>query len=239
MYRNSPNFASIRSQHRQSPRVGKSRSQRIDVGSSYPADFQNPENNERVYRKNTISDREGNYQDEPYNFRRGQNPGQGKGFWKGPNQKPYPTPRSNYNASPMKVAQSEVNFRQSGDNYFRNKSGNTQDFISRNDPQMQEAQKPVKKYNKFLNGRGRGIRNMNRPASPRIYRNEESYKSLHGQMGQKPAHSVKSVQQQVYLNQYEDDCLYMNLEEEYLHRVSKRQGKSTNVSINRSMYNFK
>ena len=229
MYRNSPNFASIRSQHRQSPRMGKSRSQRIDVGSSFPGEYQNPDNTDRTFGKNTISER-GNYQDEPYHFKNGQSPNQGKGFWK--NQ----TPKNKYYASPGKVAHSELNLGQSGENYFRNKSG-PQDFISRNDPQMQANQKPVKKYNKFLNGRGRGIRNMNRPASPRIYRNEESYKSLHGQTGPRPAQSVKS-QQQVYLNQYEDDCLYMNLEEEYLHRVSKRQGKSTNVSINRSMYNF-
>lgn len=100
-------------------------------------------------------------------------------------------------------------------------------------------QRPARKYDKFINNRGKGIRNMNRPMSPRVYRNNGSYKSLHGNMINKDLQSVKSLQPQVYLNKYEDDCLYMNLEEEYLHRVSKRQGKSSNVSINRSMYNFK
>ena len=58
-------------------------------------------------------------------------------------------------------------------------------------------------------------------------------------LGSGDAHSVRSLQQNVFLNRYEDDCLYMNLEEEYLHKVSKRMGKSAHVSINKSMYNFK
>ena len=58
-------------------------------------------------------------------------------------------------------------------------------------------------------------------------------------LGSGDAHSVRSLQQNIFLNRYEDDCLYMNLEEEYLHKVSKRMGKSANVSINKSMYNFK
>ena len=50
--------------------------------------------------------------------------------------------------------------------------------------------------------------------------------------------SVRSLQPNVFMNRYEDDCLYMNLEEEYLHKVSKRMGKDANISINKSMYNF-
>lgn len=50
---------------------------------------------------------------------------------------------------------------------------------------------------------------------------------------------LTSSHHNTHINTYQDDCLYMNLEEEYLHRVSKRnQNKFSNVSINRSMYNM-
>lgn len=53
--------------------------------------------------------------------------------------------------------------------------------------------------------------------------------------------SVKSMQQSGLQEEYryEDDCLYMNLEEEYLHRVSKRLQKNSNLSVNRSNHNLK
>jgi hypothetical protein len=75
---------------------------------------------------------------------------------------------------------------------------------------------------------------MGRPQSKRsLYMGGNNF------LGSGDAHSVRSLQQNIFLNRYEDDCLYMNLEEEYLHKVSKRMGKSANVSINKSMYNFK
>ena len=75
---------------------------------------------------------------------------------------------------------------------------------------------------------------MGRPHSKRsLYTGNNNF------LGSGDAHSVRSLQQNIFLNRYEDDCLYMNLEEEYLHKVSKRMGKSSNVSINKSMYNFK
>ena len=78
-----------------------------------------------------------------------------------------------------------------------------------------------------------------------MMKNQGSKKSLNVNMmrnnflGSGDAQSVRSLQQNIFLNRYEDDCLYMNLEEEYLHKVSKRLGKGTGVSINKSMYNFK
>jgi hypothetical protein len=172
------------------------------------------------------------YHDEPY-FNKNQ---KDKNFWKGSQQARYQTPRNKFNMTePIQRIGSGVG--RSRDKYARNQMGKTQDFITRNETPVMNYQRPAKKYDKFLNNRGRGIR-MNRPASPRMYKNEGSQKSMGNGVG-KPLQSVKSMQPQMYLNKYEDDCLYMNLEEEYLHRVSKRQGKSTNVSINRSMYNFK
>lgn len=75
---------------------------------------------------------------------------------------------------------------------------------------------------------------MGRPHSKRSL-----YTGANNFLGSGDAHSVRSLQQNIFLNRYEDDCLYMNLEEEYLHKVSKRMGKSENVSINKSMYNLK
>ena len=40
-------------------------------------------------------------------------------------------------------------------------------------------------------------------------------------------------------NDVPDDSLYQNLEEEYLHRVSKRTNTSKSPTINKSVYNFK
>lgn len=61
-------------------------------------------------------------------------------------------------------------------------------------------------------------------------------------MGQFPgsgdAYSVKSLQQNMFMNRTEDDCLYMNLEEEYLHKVSKRQKRDNSISINKSMQDY-
>ena len=79
-----------------------------------------------------------------------------------------------------------------------------------------------------------GMTPMGRPQSKKsLYTGGNNF------LGSGDAHSVRSLQQNIFLNRYEDDCLYMNLEEEYLHKVSKRMGKSANVSINKSMYNFK
>jgi hypothetical protein len=73
-------------------------------------------------------------------------------------------------------------------------------------------------------------------AGPMSYYNNES--SPQRMDGGGDGLSVRSLQQNMYLNRYEDDCLYMNLEEEYLHKVSKRTGKGNGVSINKSMYNY-
>ena len=220
----------------------KSHSHRIEVRSTYANERSRGDYINRTYKKNLNPEIEANYEDEPYNFnQKGQHRQNGGNvIWKKTGPKLFQTPRNKYNISSAKIAQSEVNLRHSGDNFYRNRSGNAQDFIARNDNHNTKAyRKPNKKYGKFLHNKGMGIRTMNRPSSPRMYRNEESYKSLQGEMDQKPSGSPKSMRPALYLNKYQDDCLYMNLEEEYLHRVSKRQGKTTNVSINRSMYNFK
>lgn len=220
MHRTSPNFASIRSKRRQSPYLIKNLSQRVAPVSGHP--------NESLPLEQGIS-----YQDEPYNFKK---PPKDKNFWKNGQPGRYQTPRNKFNNTEP-VNRSDSHLRRSQDRFARSPMQKTQDFISRNEAPLM-YQRPMKKYDKFLNNRGRGIR-MNRPASPRMYKNNGSQKSLQGNGVGKPLHSVKSMQPQMYINKYEDDCLYMNLEEEYLHRVSKRQGKTTNVSINRSMYNFK
>lgn len=43
--------------------------------------------------------------------------------------------------------------------------------------------------------------------------------------------SIHSMVPSMYVNQYQDDCLYMNLEEEYLHKVSL-QNKNDNELMN-------
>jgi hypothetical protein len=221
MPRNSPNFASIRSQRRQSPYLIKNYSQRVAPISGHPND-------------SLPLERGTSYQDEAFNYQK--NP-KDKNYWKSSQKARFQTPRNKFNATEP-IPRSDSGLRGSQDRFVKNHTGKTQDFISRNEVPVMNYQRPAKKYDKFINNRGRGIR-TNRPASPRMYKNNGSQKSLHGNGVSKPLQSVKSMQPQMYLNKYEDDCLYMNLEEEYLHRVSKRQGKSTNISINRSMYNFK
>ena len=44
--------------------------------------------------------------------------------------------------------------------------------------------------------------------------------------------SVHSMVPNVYVNQYQDDCLYLNLEEEYLHKVSLQNKNDTILPMN-------
>ena len=72
-------------------------------------------------------------------------------------------------------------------------------------------------------------------------RNMHNAQRNHNQMNltKKNAKSVKSLQKALQMGTGDDDCLYLNLEEEYLQRVTKRQVQGSNFAINRSMYNFK
>lgn len=227
----SQNFASIRSQRKQSPHIRKNFSQRAEPVSSFgighPA--QATGNFEQTQP----------YADEVYNYQKHSNQTpQSKKYWRRSNNNEFQTPKGKYRRSPS-PSRSHPNFNYKSATEYARPMNKRQDFIAQNEAQNagENFARPARKYDKFLDNRGRGIRNMNRPASPRNQPNRESYKS--GGVYQRGPPSVKSHTPQIYLNKYEDDCLYMNLEEEYLHRVSKRQGKSSNMSINRSMYNFK
>lgn len=72
--------------------------------------------------------------------------------------------------------------------------------------------------------------------TPMSYYNNEM--NPHMMDGSGDALSVRSLQQNMYLNRYEDDCLYMNLEEEYLHKVSKKSENKNGISISKSHYDF-
>ena len=104
-------------------------------------------------------------------------------------------------------------------------------------PQQQCFNRGFQEINRFEgNNQGMAFNNM------KMNHHQSSKKSLNIARSQfqagANAQSVRSLQQNVFFNRYEDDCLYMNLEEEYLHKVSKRMGNSANISINKSMYDF-
>lgn len=175
-----------------------------------------------------------------------------------PNNRPSDQPVLNkLSSSEYQYKNKMPQYNQGNQNHGNNNQFSKKEYDNRQmNPLMTENFKRTpRKYDKFISNRGRNNLNDNnnvnvkgsaRPVSPRRMDTQKSNHSLNGaEMNRnfdnekKDIQSVKSLQQNIYLNRYEDDCLYMNLEEEYLHRVSKRQGKSANVSINRSMYNFK
>jgi hypothetical protein len=145
---------------------------------------------------------------------------------------------------PGRVHQSEYNMPprvpDNGSQYNANPFNNYEENRAQSVHQMRHPQDPgFGGYNDRVHVGSTGMplhqnELMGRPQSKRsLYMGQNNF------LGSGDAHSVRSLQQNIFLNRYEDDCLYMNLEEEYLHKVSKRMGKSANVSINKSMYNFK
>lgn len=139
------------------------------------------------------------------------------------------TPGNRLNGDYEGSPKSETDLEQTRSKWGPSAVGRTQDFITRNEtPLASTYRRGPKKYSKFLNKKPFGIRRK-RPVSPRLAGEGDSIRQ----------HSIRSLNPKLYLSKHRDDNLYMNLEEEYLHRVSKRLGQSTNLSINRSMYNFK
>lgn len=152
-----------------------------------------------------------------------------------------PSPHEMYSPNVgHRVHQSEYNMQPRVDNgsqYNANPFNNYEDQRAHSVQQMNLGHPGYSPYQDQINVGSTGMpphEMMGRPQSKRSL-----YGAPNNFLGSGDAHSVRSLQQNIFLNRYEDDCLYMNLEEEYLHKVSKRMGKSANVSINRSMYNFK
>lgn len=120
--------------------------------------------------------------------------------------------------------------------------------------QLSQAQRPESQHHQMGHPGGRmydpsgtgDLRIGSGTQRPMIYsQRQDSKLSLRNDYGMGPfpgsgdAYSVKSLQHNVFMNRTEDDCLYMNLEEEYLHKVSKRQKRDNSISINKSMQDYK
>lgn len=140
--------------------------------------------------------------------------------------------------------QSEINLHQMNNQHNQNVMNQRMNRMKNNRPQSMQNINNFQRYQEQSQNQQSYRQGMNHTYSkkslnpgPMSYYNNDMNPHMMDNGGD--ALSVRSLQQNMYLNRYEDDCLYMNLEEEYLHKVSKRTGKGNGVSINKSMYDYK